>query len=170
MATTLAPPSAFQDNVTIHYRTLSTAEFGLQWEENLAHFLRRHGRTCLKQKQKSPYDLLVDGWRVEVKASEFHPRAHDPRWIFNVQRHGKVDEHCDFYVLCLTGIPYCSRKSVYLLLRAPLEVFTFSIYMRTLLTTYASAGLDFLRFARGECGRGPLFENDHALAEVCNAR
>lgn len=124
-------------------------QLGKVAERNVAKILSFYGRTVAVQRHKSPFDLLVDGLRVEVKCSEMQMRDELPVWHFNIHRHGVVSEATDFYIFRLEHVPF-SKKPIHLLYRAPLNTHMACVSFRTLLNKDSAAASDFYRFARGE--------------------
>jgi hypothetical protein len=127
--------------------------FGSKSERAIAYLLRRtYGRRVVTMDQKGPFDLLVDGWRVELKAANRTEQAGQPRWMFNIHRHGVLEETTDFYVLRLEDVPY-SKYAIHLLYRAPIGVTVINVSMRNLLNGTSMRAEEFYRFARGEFGK-----------------
>lgn len=142
-----------------HYRRLQTGgdinaeipiddvrtKTGRKGEYAIAQILRAHGRTVKMQGQHCPFDLLVDRiHRIEVKTSRARKIKGIPTWCFNIHRHGKLSERCDFYVLRLEGIPYC-KYAVHLLLPAPVGRPTIAISFRSLVSGSSAIGVTNFR-------------------------
>jgi hypothetical protein len=127
-------------------------ELGRTAEKNVAKILRFYGRTVCVQRHKSPFDLLVDGFRAEVKCAEMRMVEDAPSWTFNIHRHGVVSEQTDFYIFRLEHVPF-SKYPIHLLYRAPLNTHVACVSFRSLLSRDAIAVVDFYRFARGELSR-----------------
>lgn len=128
---------------------MSTAQaFGSLAEQQVARILTDHGRSVKRQKQHSPFDLLVDNqFRVEVKAARIQGCG---RFTANLHRHTELSEDSvDFYVIRLVGIPHCG-KSLHLLLRAPVGTKTVQFSLRGLVSHGAPYIENFRRFCRGE--------------------
>jgi hypothetical protein len=107
-------------------------------QTNVAGKLRHQGfEKVLEVGYYEPYDLWVDGMRVEVKRSL--PQK-NWRWLVNIHRHGKTKEaQVDFYVFCLDGIPGNDKMPIYLVFRAPLSVPTMSFSFSSLLRQHHNA-------------------------------
>lgn len=118
-------------------------------ETAIAQNLRDYGRVVQVRKHKSPYDLLVDGMRIEIKCSDVRVIRDVPTWWFNIHRHGVLNEQCDFYIFRLENVPF-SKYAIHLLYKAPLSTPVASVSFRSLLSRDAIAVVDFYRFARGE--------------------
>ncbi|MCI0352845.1 MAG: hypothetical protein L0Z53_25775 [Acidobacteriales bacterium] len=126
---------------------------GREGESRIGQVLRYYGRKVFAAGYYDSFDLLVDGFRCEVKTAEFRNKGHTHGWTFNIHRHGKLSEQTDYYILRLQSVPY-SNDAIHLLLKSPIGVSTVWISMRQLLSgLYAVAVRDFDRFARGEFGR-----------------
>lgn len=115
---------------------MTNTEKGSNGVGNVEAWLRGRGLKVMKSKAyRSPFDLLVNGWRVEVKIAEMNKRG---KWQVNIHRHGKMTEdEVDFYVFCLRDVPL-STSDIYLVRRAPLKSKTVSFTVRSLLSRYAS--------------------------------
>lgn len=154
-----------EHNVT-RDESITRQELGRDAEYNVYALLLANKRSCEMQRHSAPFDLLVDGWAVEVKVAQFQLRKGKPTWQFNIHRHGRVQERCDFYILRLEGVPY-SKAAVHLLLRAPLCRPTISVTFRSLISKYSVANVDFRSFLRGDFG---VRETENRLPEVRDAR
>jgi|ERR1700677_587994 len=121
-------------------------------ENNVAKILRFYGRAVAVQRHQSPYDLLVEGERVEVKCADMRMENGMPFWTFNIHRHGVMSEETDFYIFRLEHVPF-SKYPIHLLFRAPLNTHVACVSFRSLLSRDAIAVVDFYRFARGELSR-----------------
>ena len=85
----------------------------------------------------SPFDVVVNGKRVEIKVSTFHEDKGG--WFFNIHRHGKIDEsNVDFYLLCLK-----SQTDIFVLRPSPTGKLTILISKRSLKTM--NTGIDKMR-------------------------
>lgn len=84
---------------------------------------------------RSPFDLLVNGWRVEVKIADINKKG---TWQVNIHRHGKLAEKdVDYYIFCLRGVPF-STSDIYIVRRAPLRAKTVGFSVRSLISRYSS--------------------------------
>lgn len=102
-------------------------------ERTIARILARSGRRVERMKSQSPFDLRVDGHRVEVKTAL--PRMIDchratPSYRFNIHRHGILLERTAWYIFRLERA--IEEASVYVLLRAPIRRKTLAISERSL--------------------------------------
>ena len=116
--------------------------------------LKAAGREVKQQKHSHcPFDLLVDGKRIEVKASiRLAGKNHcTGTWLFNLHRHNKLDESgVDYYILALSELPGM-KQSMYLLVPAPIGKKLIVISIFSLIRgEWAKAAQDFQSFKRGE--------------------
>jgi len=120
-------------------------------EYKVGSLLSSYGRKVERQTWASPFDLLVDGYRVEVKCAKPQVRRGSgiPQWQFNIHRHGILSEHADFYILRLEKVPF-TKAAIHMLLRAPLGRLTVIISFRSLLNGQAIHVADFYSFAHGQ--------------------
>lgn len=116
---------------------------GITGQRLVGKLLRDFGRNVEDQGPRAPFDLLVDGYRIEVKTGRIKPGGF---WFLNVQSNGILDERSDFYVFRLEG----SGEPIHLLLKSPLGVRGVKVSERSLSTRFSSAILDFQAFAKGE--------------------
>lgn len=133
-------------------RTIKNGDtpFGIGCQKQVANILTRRGLHVQEQPYNAPFDLLVGGWRIEVKAARLRKVKNGQfLWTFNIHRHGDLDENCDAYIFRLEGVPHQSN-AIYMFFRAPLRVKVFSISMRSLLNSERTGIMDFHRFVRGE--------------------
>jgi hypothetical protein len=91
---------------------------GLDAERNLYIRARQHGRKAHKMRYGFAFDLLIDDWRIEVKSAEISGIR--KTWKFNIHRHGRVVESCDFYAFQVKGAG-ARTNAIWLLLKAPLR-------------------------------------------------
>lgn len=131
-------------------------DIGLRAEQRVAWLLKYfYKRDVVRCAYGSPYDLMVDGLRVEVKcAAPQKDRADALKWKFNIHRHGVLDEkQTDLYILRIEGLPY-SKAAIHMALKAPIGQFTLEVPIRGLFNqNYAAAVADFYALAKGEYGR-----------------
>jgi hypothetical protein len=132
-----------------------------EWCKEIERFYQT---TYLHRKiHKMPYhctfDFLIDGWRIEFKWSKPHSEADASTmyWEFNLMRHGKLPEFCDFYIFCLADVPY-SRRPVYLLNKSPLKVPSVRVSTTMLLNGESAKAQDFDKFMAGDYGIGPYLD------------
>ena len=97
-------------------------------ERTIAEILSRNGRQVVRMGRKSPFDLMVDGQRVEIKTGR--PRLIDadhrtPSHRFNIHRHNILHERTEWYIFRLERA--IDNASVYVLLKAPIRRKTFAI-------------------------------------------
>ena len=110
-------------------------ETGNRGEQNTVAMFRDAGRAVQKAPYRSPYDCIVDGWRIDIKTSRFSTSRPSPGWFIRFHTHGLLDEsNRDFYVARLEEIPYYKEKALYLAYRAPVNKQAESISLMTLLT------------------------------------
>src|SRR6266568_1995853 len=80
----------------------TSQEFGSDAEKYLQGVFRSRNFSVIKpEAYNSPYDLLVNSKRVEIKAAR--PLSTIPhKWLINIQRHSKVTEdQVDVYAILL---------------------------------------------------------------------
>lgn len=108
---------------------------GFNGEVRTMSWLRAQGLEVSSAGYYSPFDLVVNGWRCEVKTADLQEKT--GTWRFNIHRHGKTDESkVDFYILVMRGVPY-SRANIYLVKKAPLGVPTMGISVRSLIARHS---------------------------------
>lgn len=136
----------------------TTCRLGMWGEGMFAKLLTEHGRTVVKQHVQAPFDLLVDGWRVDVKCSEPHARSNssNPTKRWQIKCHKDANGNRDFYLLSFQK--FSNGKPMNFLLRAPLGIKGVVFTKATLMSRFPNAHEDFLAFARGEFGFKPTTE------------
>jgi|SRR5882762_716138 len=113
---------------------MTNTEKGKRAETYVCSWLKTQGLEVTMMGYTSPYDLLVNGWRCEVKMAPMKPNG---KWNFNIHRHGKVNElEVDFYIFVLEDVPYC-KASIYLIKKAPLSCPTVEISVRSLIVRHS---------------------------------
>lgn len=119
--------------------------------------MRSAGRKVQLTTYNSPYDLLVDGWRIEHKAARPAQKNNGGMvWLFNIHRYGILKEECDFYALCLAEIPF-SKNTINILLPSPLDALTVVVGYRQLLAgVFADGYKTYEKLRSGEFGVGPF--------------
>jgi hypothetical protein len=123
-------------------------------EDAVYHLLStRYGRDVHTAPYLSPYDITIDGIRVEVKTAK--PRTQNDgypmlSWTFNIHRHGKIPTiQPDCYLLRLEDVPY-SSNAIHLVFLAPLYRPTIQISIRALLDQrYHEEREQFIRLTNG---------------------
>lgn len=114
--------------------------FGRKAETKVATLLGKMGCSVKACSYDHPFDLMVNGRRVEVKAAM--PSLREGKyqytvWHFNLHRHGVLSESLvDFYVLRLDGVPDF-KAAIHLVIPAPVKRKTISITLRSLIMKYA---------------------------------
>lgn len=95
------------------------------------------------------WDILVDGrWHIEVKTAGRRDIRGVPGWVFNIHRHGVLDESkVDFYVLRLEEVPY-SKYAIHLLLPSPLKQLTLLVTFRKFLNGFGQYAEAFHKFCK----------------------
>jgi hypothetical protein len=96
-----------------------------------------YGRKVQRMPYNHPFDLLVDGLRVDVKTANPHRTSKHHKdfisWCFNIHKAGIVlSSQADCYVCRLEGVPF-SRTAIHLAFVSPITVPTIIISMRSLL-------------------------------------
>ena len=123
-----------------------------RWAElHIYGILYRHGREVSRCGYKAPYDMLVDGWRVDVKSAVPRFRGKMPYWKFFLKP-DKRQEDCDFYVMRLVDIPFCDQ-AIHMLFPAPLGTTTFTVSFHSLLERHSSHVQLFRAFCNGKYGK-----------------
>jgi hypothetical protein len=118
-------------------KPVTRQQLGLREETALNNWLRKQGFRSIKMPFHNPYDLFVDGARIEVKCCEMNSRS---TWGVNFHRRGILDEsRVDAYVIKLYGVPGHSHNGLHLVLRAPVGVMRIDFSFYTLLTKHHSA-------------------------------
>lgn len=148
---------------------------GLRAEHAVVHLLRSAGRACTKQVHQCPFDILADGWRIDVKTAipreaSGQQRFHGDRWLFNLHHSGRPITGCDFFVLRMENVPAPEPPVLHLLLRAPYHAISFAVHSFTFNKTLPLI-TEFNRFLRGEYGtkHACTAEGQYLLPEVCHA-
>lgn len=110
---------------------------GAKSVKTVAMLLRGHGYTVKfmpTRGEKSPYDLLVNWNRVEVKVCPFLKNKNE--WQFNIHRHGSLDESMvDVYILRLEKVPGF-KAAIHLVIPSPIGQKVVHISLRSLLARY----------------------------------
>lgn len=118
---------------------------GLAAEERVANLLISNGRKVSITPYNCPYDLLVDGKKVEVKSSGKHPLRNGFVWLYNLHRHGVLNEsEVDLYVFEMKDFQY-----PYVLIPAPIGKKSISLNYNILAKRYFRGVEDFNRFCSG---------------------
>lgn len=74
---------------------------GQKWERREATLFRSMGFEVVEQSTRAPFDLLVNGYRVDVKSSSWRDYGYVKGYLFNGIKGGG---DCDFFdLLCLDG-------------------------------------------------------------------
>lgn len=128
--TTLPEPQSSETS-----KELTKDALGQKSVREVAYWLSRNGvKAQVIRDRKSPFDLVCNGLRVEVKTCQ---RRIEGNWQFNIHRHGEVKEdQVDAYVLRLENVPDIV-KPLHLILLAPLRVPTFVVTLRSLILNYS---------------------------------
>lgn len=123
---------------------------GAEGEVLVAMELRAGGRDVEIQPYKHSFDILVDHkWKCEVKTAKPIYVRGSLAWLFNIHRHGVLDEGgVDLYILQLKEI-HGSKKPIYLVIKAPLQVSTISFTLHELIKKGAPLVEDFLKLKAG---------------------
>jgi hypothetical protein len=109
---------------------------GSRAEVTIGAVLRRKGFQAVRAPYMSPYDLVVDCARVEVKCAR---PSKSGTWKVNIHRHGVLKEdRVDAYVIQLLDIPGADSP-MYLVFKAPLGVMTKEFSFRSLVSGYSDA-------------------------------
>lgn len=124
---------------------------GFLAEDSLAQIFRVYGRSVQQMKKTHvPFDLLVDGLRVEVKTAR--PSQHSkygPIWSFNIHRHGKIKEGLvDLYILVFEKVPYCINP-IYAAFKSPLSTPTLNFSLRQMIAGNLVEAVKLYKSVRG---------------------
>lgn len=96
-------------------------------ERAVADVLRRQGKTVVRSSYNAPFDLLVDGIRVDVKRSNCKNANQRRFWKFILAKNGKLrEEGTDYYVFCLSDVPG-EEGDVYMMFKSPIGAKTKTI-------------------------------------------
>ena len=110
---------------------------GVKAVKNVAMLLRNHGydvKFMPSRGTPSPYDLLVNFRRVEVKVCPLSGSR--GQWQFNIHRHGVLDESMvDVYILRLERVPGF-KAALHLVIPSPIGQRVLIISLRALLARY----------------------------------
>jgi hypothetical protein len=118
--------------------------------------LRYCGRDSRVTSYMCAWDLVVDGWKMEVKSADpTKQQGVGFCWFFNIHRHGILKESCDFYILRLQGIPGFKSKALHLLVKAPFGKKTLMLTFPSLLRKHHQYLTNFDDFASGKYGKKP---------------
>jgi hypothetical protein len=139
---------------------------GRSGEVNVCSLLRRAGRRANVVKHRRPYDLLVDGWKIDVKTAKPHLNycnGNVPTWMFRIHSNYKMREHeTDFYVFRFEQVPYF-RQPIHLLVKSPIQKPFVAVSLRQLIIQWAHLANDFRRFRAGKFGvKQPALESVNA--------
>ena len=139
---------------------------GIDREKVVFDLLTLHGRNCVKQIHQEHFDILADGWRLDVKTSApTNDSLYGIRWLFNFHHQGTPVVGADFFVCRLESLTE-GDPATHLLLPCPFQAKTIRISEGTLRTKYAPYARDFSRFLYGDFG---LREIETSLPEAQNA-
>jgi len=127
---------------------------GIRGEGRVLKLLKTYGRSCVKQPRQAAFDILVDGWRLDVKTAARSLRQDQDRWIFNLHHSGRQITECDFFVLRLEDFPG-PDSPIHLLLDAPFPALTVTVTAQSLKCVWPRHAAKFFRFLLGEYGIKP---------------
>ena len=131
-------------------KPLTAQELGTSAEKKIVDALRKRGFKSIRAPYRSPFDLVVDGARVEVKCARSTSKG---RWVVNFHRHGILDESkVDAYIVRLMDVP-SSLFPIHLVFKAPTGTLSVGYTFRSLVTDYASSveNWKLLRSICNEC-------------------
>ena len=97
-------------------------------ERSIAEILASSGRKTKRMGSNSPFDILCDGRKIEVKTARsrmINRKSRTPSHRFNIHRHNILRERCEFYILRLEKA--IGEAAVYILMPAPIRRKTFAI-------------------------------------------
>jgi hypothetical protein len=111
----------------------SRGQLGLDGERFAELALKTRGMKVKRMPYKSPFDLLADGKRIEVKTAT--KRRTTFEWLVNFHRHGKLKESgVDAYVILLDMRHLGKKKPLILICPAPVGRLTRVYSIHSLLT------------------------------------
>jgi len=130
------------DTEEIELQDSDTAqELGVNAQVFVANAFRVRGYSVIAAPYHGPFDLLVNGKRVEVKVARKNERF---LWHLNIHRHGKLDEsNVDVYAILLDLRQVGKKKPLLLLRPAPIGAATIAYSIDTLLTIHNSQIANF---------------------------
>lgn len=167
--------SAIHNMVNNKRDHVSRVNRGIEAETLVLEMLRKAGRTVEKQLHGCAFDLLVDGWRVDVKTAipsvaTGRQRWNGDRWLFNLHHNTVPITECDFFLLRMLSAPKQNDGVLHLLLRAPFHSISYAVYGARPSSYMAGAEL-FDIFLRGKYGIGPhsSLKTERVLPEFNNA-
>lgn len=109
-------------------------ELGVNAERYACNILRAKGFSVKTMRYKSPFDLLCNGKRVEVKVARLNSRLN---WSVNIHRHGQTDEkNVDVYIFLLDLRHLGKKKPLALIREAPVGSATVNFSLDSLLTIH----------------------------------
>lgn len=136
-------------------QNMKDTSHGRAAEVDLTLSLNKWKRKSRRMPQGYPFDLLVDGWRIEVKSAtptQSHGRIF---WRFNLHHAGVLRENCDFYIVRALGV-VGRERGIWFLFKAPLGRKALYIGMRQIEKgKMDKPRADFISFGHGEFGQGP---------------
>lgn len=131
---------------------------GGKGEAGVASWLRRTVGQPTRMRPHSPYDMTINGWKIEAKCGNFSKG----RWNISIHRHGKLKETADFYVFRLLGCPYW-KTALHLVVPAPLKVKTVVLTPRTLISKWVRYVNAISQLEQVPAG----VRRDSRLVEIC---
>lgn len=78
----------------------SETKMGQKWEDHEAEFFGHLGFDVVQQSTKSPYDMTVGQWRVDVKAAHWTEHGSTKGFVFAGLKHGRDAQYYD--LLCIS--------------------------------------------------------------------
>jgi len=119
---------------------------GLDAQYHVDKILTESGRKVLRQPFTAPFDLLVDGWRIDVKCASLGKRNGKRAWRIRTDR-----RNCDYYIVRLEDY-FGPERALHLLMDCP-KVKQICFYGDTICNKYSAEMNAFDAFRRGAHGR-----------------
>ncbi len=137
-------------------------KMGRYAEISVATMLKNSGRQVQRPiSLTAPFDMLVDGWRIDVKSALMNNHHGYPLWEFSIMDGKRKVEQCDFYILRIHDLPFYALP-VHLLYKAPVRARKISVTIRSLIDGGAVRAMDFKNFMQGNYGPG-LHSHTHEV-------
>lgn len=101
--------------VTLNVKKYGTIRkgFGMVYEEKVAKYMQNAGKTVIRTRSIDPFDMLIDGEKVDVKSAKCCPRTKQSGGGYGFHMNyskgrtseKNIQESCDYYILVFTDRP-----------------------------------------------------------------